>query len=484
MAAGYFEAAFWPKFLMKTSSLLAVLQGLCLVEMTSTLLAQNPTPDISSSTVPADVSIPTGFGGNPIAFFDDYSWRTFVALVWPAKNGQRGTADTMKMVGDTSSPLVFETYKADWEVFQGSFKGTSDPPVGGPDPQNAWQSYDTVVPFSNNQKVSFGQLALVPSSFSKFGNLGQAGFGNLVGPIVAQNKTYLRYLTAFNQSEFLQIFTGQLYLQAKLGNVTFPAGALDIKSSWLDMDNIAHPERYFKRQMLVFDPVSGNYGTKTMGLLGLHIVQKTPSRPQWIWSTFEQVDTVPAGPGPFSLNDGSNTPMPNTNPISFPPPATPATVFNVTRKLPIDPSTQTTNTGYQGLFAAKGAVWQFYRLVMTQWPVPPAGVPPQGPVPASQPGTPANTFPGNGATSPFSNVTMETFDQTNIKTGCMNCHNLTKQNTDFLWALKVNAFPVPTSSGLAHAQSLLIPRMAEPDASLDKLKALLRSDTHENNSEK
>ena len=28
-------------------------------------------------------------------------------------------------------------------------------------------------------------------------------------------------------------------------------------------------------------------------LVGLHIVYKTPSRPQWIWSTFRHVDNVP-----------------------------------------------------------------------------------------------------------------------------------------------------------------------------------------------
>ena len=29
-----------------------------------------------------------------------------------------------------------------------------------------------------------------------------------------------------------------------------------------------------------------------MGMVGIHIVQKTPFAPQWIWSTFEQIDNV------------------------------------------------------------------------------------------------------------------------------------------------------------------------------------------------
>lgn len=75
---------------MKTANFLAVLQGVGLLAMSSTLLAQSPTPDVSSSTVPADVSIPSDFGGNSIAFFDDSSWRTWVALGGPAKSGQGG----------------------------------------------------------------------------------------------------------------------------------------------------------------------------------------------------------------------------------------------------------------------------------------------------------------------------------------------------------------------------------------------------------
>ena len=52
------------------------------------------------------------------------------------------------------------------------------------------------------------------------------------------------------------------------------------------------------------------------GLIGLHIAQKTPSRPQWIWSSFEQKDAVPPKwadwPGAFVLNDGNGAPMPET----------------------------------------------------------------------------------------------------------------------------------------------------------------------------
>src|SRR5262245_58621945 len=74
-----------------------------------------PVPTISSPGIPNDVCIPSGFPSNelPIDFFDDYSWRAFIAMVWPAANGQRGKPDTTKTVVD-AGPRVFETFKSSW----------------------------------------------------------------------------------------------------------------------------------------------------------------------------------------------------------------------------------------------------------------------------------------------------------------------------------------------------------------------------------
>jgi hypothetical protein len=184
-----------------------------------------------------------------------------------------------------------------------------------------------------------------------------------------------------------------------------------------------------------------------VGLVGLHIVQKTPSRPQWIWSTFEQVDNVPGvSQGPWTYNNGTDkppsqpdgTPQGNKNPNGWPPPASPAPV-NVVRysKFPINTSTVTTNQQYQSALQAKGGPWQYYQLVMTQWPL---QLNPPQPIPPGQSGAPGNTFPGTNATSAFANVALETFDQTNIVNGCMRCHTGAQATTDFLWALEVNAW--------------------------------------------
>lgn len=421
-----------------------------------TVYAESGCPSIPIVTTdspqpPSDVCIPDGFGGNPIQFFDDYSWRTFISMVWPVLNGQRGIPDSTRKVGDSSTPLVFETLKNDWELFQ---------PDGGV--PSSWNDFAGANPCGAGQNVGFGDMVL--ASFTKFGNLGQAGSGGRQNPLIhalpSQNGKWVRYQTAFNQLEYTQIVNGKLYLLSSLQSaapITFSDGAIDIKSAWMDMTGIpdAQRSRYYTRQSLVVDPTAPQgkpCSTITVGLVGLHIVQKTSSRPQWIWSTFEQVDNVPSSAsatGPFGFNDGRGTHSPIAAPVQPDPnggfPAKDwgsAKAYNVVRLQPIHSSTQATNAKYQQALA--GTVWQFYQLVMTQWPLQKT---PSSPIPPSQNGFPANTFPGTaGANSSFANTTMETWDQQSITTGCMACHTLTQKNSDFLWSLEINAFQPSASN--------------------------------------
>ena len=394
---------------------------------------QMPTPVVNSPQVPADVSIPAGFPGNPIAFFDDYSWRAFIALVWPASNGQRGRPDTSQTV-DGAGPRVFETYKSLHEVFHSD--GSAPTP---------WNQFDPPQYNPCGVAEKFGDMTL--GSFSKFSNLGQAGFGSLVGPLVAQNTTYVRYLTSYNQFQFEQILTQKLYLRSNLptppASVTFGVSSIDVKSAWIDMTNIPNPGRFYTRTASVLDPVTGQCSTLTVGLVGLHIVQKTPTRPQWIWTTFEQVDNVPpaaGATGAFTFNDGKSPGMDANNPyllsrVLEPPTAAP---FNVIRVKPIHASTQQTNAAYHAALP-KNSIWQFYQLVMTQWPITPSS--------PSTDGSPGNTFPGSPApndSTAFANTTLETFDQRFVFFGCMACHNATMKPTDFVWSLNDHAHPATT----------------------------------------
>jgi hypothetical protein len=412
-----------------------------------------PTPVITSSQVPPDVDIPSGFSKLPIAFFDDYSWRAFIALVWPARQGQRGVPDPNQSVGG-GGPRVFETYKTLNEVFHDD----GEPP-------SEWNEFDLPKYNPCGRAGAWDELTL--GSFSKFSDLGQAGFGSLTGPLIAQNTTYVRFLTAYNQTEFEQILGNKWYLRCNLPQqpastcpsptpapgtspmpapttITFNLGSIDVKSAWMEMTGVQHPERYHTRTAWVLDPTStpAQCVEKKMGLVGLHIVQKTLTRPQWIWSTFEQVDNVPSpqggtpfGPGTGNFNSGKPPAMPSKNPYTMDQVLTPPTLapFNVSRVKDKDIAKETNNTNMLYRKALAGTVWENYQLVMTQWPVP-------GDAPANQ-GDPAHSFPGMGATTAFANVTMETFEQNTVFKSCMACHNATMGPTDFVWSLNDHAFP-------------------------------------------
>jgi hypothetical protein len=113
--------------------------------------------------------------------------------------------------------------------------------------------------------------------------------------------------------------------------------------------------------------------------------------------------------------------------------------FNVFRHAdaPILTATELTSYAYRRLLA--GTPWEFYRLVVTQWPRVDGNQ--ALPIPPTLDGSITNTFPGAGAFSAFTNLTMETFDQHAVQLGCMSCHNRVRMSADFMWTVMDHAHP-------------------------------------------
>jgi hypothetical protein len=406
----------------------------------------NPPRPLLSPQIPEDVCIPDPFTGLTINFFDDYSWRAFTAIVWPAARNKRGVADAARHIG-AAGPRVFETFKSLWEVFH----------EDGSAPTNAFNDYDAPAANACQAATKFGDVVLAASK--PYGDIGQAGIGELDGPLVAQNGRYVRYQTLYNEVAYDFIVRNRYYLRDQLPAVPsprpdapviqFPVGSIAVKAAWLDVRGVAKAllPRIYKRTAVVRDPDTGTCSLQTVGLIGLHIAQKTASRPQWIWSSFEQVDTAPlfAGTvGDFLLNDGTPEPMPAENPIPLMPlPKQPVKPFNVVRSFAtsMHPNTHAANSAWRDLL--KDTIWRNYRVVVTQWPLQPGNQ--ALPVPAKQTGDIINTFPGTGpgatADSAFANLTMETFDQHRIELGCMSCHNRARLSADFMWSVLDHAWP-------------------------------------------
>ena len=383
--------------------------------------SQTPEPPspILSPDDPPDVADTTQVPGNPIALFDEFSWRMFLTMVWPADSAGRGRPDRTRPLG-ASGPLVFETFRSNWEAFQPS----GDPP-----------GFDEDARITPCPGVTLPPAPFVIAAFSKFDELRQADFGTLAGPLPAQNRRYTRYATGYDRISYDHILRNRLFLSQQLGNVVFPDTSTVVKSAWIEMAGVPDPGRYYTRMAWIIDPETETCSEQLVGLVGLHIVRKTRSRPQWIWSTFEHVDTVPE-PGstrPLAYHSRDGRPMPEMNPYGVPTPQVPEP-FNVERLTPIHPATEAANNRYRSELARRGSVWQNYRLVMTQWPLSIAD--------PNAPGSPRNTFPGErNDTTAYANTTMETFEQTSIRGSCMACHNRVRQRADFIWSLDTHARP-------------------------------------------
>jgi hypothetical protein len=413
-----------------------------------------PPINLNSPQPPADANSPAAFEGDGeemLPYFDDYSWQTFLAMVWPAALGQRGEPDMRLTVESDRKPKVFETFKMGWELLHSNRLGQFEP-WGPRQPGQApvnWDYYEAAKYNACGATMNFGDLVL--ASFSKFSDMGQAGAGTidpglcdgLCGPLLARNQTFLHYLTAFNRNIFENARSALInYPSIQVGfssSVQPGMSALAVKSAWMDMAGLtlAQQQRYYRHKVWVRDP-NGACAQREMGLVGLHIVQRTLQRPQWIWSTFEQVDNVPppdplGSDGTFAFFKRGSRALPPQNPYPLNPiPSATAGLefYNVVRTRPIHPSTGRTNLAYRSELRRTGSVWQNYQLVATQFPV-------RKRLTGSAGRDPANWFPGTGKDqTAFANVTMETFHQNYVERhSCLGCHVLTGPQTDFVWSV-------------------------------------------------
>lgn len=409
-----------------------------------------PTPTLPLWVVPPDAVVPESNANDPAedqrGYFDDYSWRAFVALNWPAKSGERGLADSTKRLGEASDSVVWETWRSATDLFQ----------AGGL-PAPAWDSRQETNPCSNiSPESSEPDKALTILMNGE--SILRSGLTAPIGSLKAQNGKYVRYEIRLNQPLYGVIQDdrqdcqtpgcyGRSYLRENLPladglPLSYPTQTIAIEAAWRILDipvDAGIMNRYYHRTALIPDPSTNLCQQRTVGLVGLHIMQKTPTRPQGIWSSFEQVDNVSIGaPPPVGVQPSFNNPAgpqvdaPDgkklVNILSGLPQSTDVPT-QVTRLFPLSAATKSTNTNYQDELPAP---WKYYQLIVTQWPTRTDSEPSGQPFPRD-PGTDLTSGPRTSV----ANVTIETATQ---NTSCMTCHFAPKPNaTGPLWFLAIRA---------------------------------------------
>jgi hypothetical protein len=369
----------------------------------------------AQATLPLDAC---PFEGESQSAVDVFSWNEFIALNWPATTSC--TADTTKSIldikGNNPGPVVWQTLMSSDNVF-----------VAPGQTPAAWCTGDALSALFDKKPRPMG-TASKSVSVHNLQSLAQAisqptGVQAVGGVVTDQSQRWLRYEKLMNQIEYQAVVDNKWYQLSVLNglpSITLPTGSLELKSSWkiLAPQEIAGG-RYYTTTAIVYNTPGPNPAPSpganpvTLGLVGLHIIQKTPNQQGFFWSTFEQVDNNKIFFNPNSkapLNTQTATQpytelMQNGTPINAP------VQIKRLNKIPADPLL---NAYYQKLLA--GSVFANYRLISTQWQT---GGAPQG--------TPANV----------ANIVIETYVQQvssqgktrNPATGCLACHiNATAAN--------------------------------------------------------
>ena len=182
---------------------------------------------------------------DPYPAFDNFAWRAFVALAWPAltQPAHRGEPDRAKTLADPG-PRVWETFKSRYEVFQ---RG----PDGRPRTPEKWTSYDSANPCgaeADKRTKTSPRSSPSPTSIRR-----ASPPGKFLGPLVAE-KPRLCALRSADQSRLSleSIVAHRWFEPDRTPSLTAPAhfnvGSIAVKAAWriLDQaDTAAIRSRYY-----------------------------------------------------------------------------------------------------------------------------------------------------------------------------------------------------------------------------------------------
>jgi cytochrome c len=338
---------------------------------------------------------------------DIFAWQEFIALNWPAAKDQRGVP-ARDLPITSAGPRLWESWKETREVYLPD--GAEPPPWNSPEPvpEGARDLGPAKVLVRQSKVDEVLHSDLQPTRAN----------GTLPATLTDQFGRVVRYEIRMNRILFDYVRSNGLYhagKQAAFPTVRVPDGAMLVKAAWRVL-NSDEESRYYTVAACVSDlSDQAKYQRRKVGLVGLHIMHKTPSAPQWIWSTYEQVDNVrgehPSFYNPRCIDCPTNQ---QTQP-GFP--------NQVTRLIAIPssdpdcsrPGEAVDNVQELNRAVQKGlgdSVWRHYELVQTQWPVPKR----------SAERTPATVF--DVQPTLLANTTLETYIQRT--SSCMGCHAMAR----------------------------------------------------------
>jgi hypothetical protein len=366
---------------------------------------------LNASNPPVDVVSPTSS-----CPFDQFSWQSFFYLMQPASGG----------------PLNSQALMPEEGVFVAD--GQKPQPWGQP------------VPIPASCKAPAG----VTLYLGQIDNTTDSGvFEAETGtPIVDQRGRWVHYGIEMNQTMYNYLLSCNLWQTACFNNfgpsISFPSGSqpgqnsIEIKTAWRVMETCNLPDspktncqpdnlaNYYTAQAAIqpYSAADPSCHTVTVGLVGMHVVTKTPNHPEFIWASFENLTNDPActNPAPppaggWSFNNPSCSGANCATNTYFNPCPPPTNSFSASCTKPAIPTqvcaqnptgsdnsgnVQAVNASVAAMLPA-GSPWKNYYLVGSEWTS--NGI---------------QTPPALAGSTTLANSVAETYVQGN--SGCFTCH--------------------------------------------------------------
>ena len=253
---------------------------------------------------------------------DEFAWRLFIALNWPADLEAR-RADPKAAFG-ADAPVVWETWQSAGAIFLND--GRDPGPWTGGSPAASGASHGS----GAGAESRFETLSL--KDFPNARHIVGGRMVPLADPLAnASRLTEIRMNRRsyeFIRSRELYNLDGQVRAYAAAQGVEFPLGARHVKAKWRPI-KAEERSRYHTVEVAFADG-----STRLYGLTALHIASK--DQPHWLWATFEHVDNP-------ALPDNEGWQLPSRDRF-----ACRGTAQDCNRAPPS--------------IGLEGTVWQYYRL--------------------------------------------------------------------------------------------------------------------------
>ncbi|MDI1480336.1 hypothetical protein [Polyangium sp. y55x31] len=300
---------------------------------------------------------------------ETFAWRLFIAINWPGKytRGKWKADDELKELNAPATFPRWNTWYTPEQLYQ-KFRENGDLAVAEDVERPVWRCDGGCL-----------MLTLEGQGFAQ----GSADATKHV--VYDQNGRALRYETRVDES-FHDTLRDLIQSENKEFDTTFdfthgqcrrrgPAsgdsydqgGAISIKLAWKTL-SVAESKsgRFLQRSASLHGAGTAEV---TLGLVGLHIAQKSNHYSDWTWATFEHVDNLasPDGARAPSFHDPTcDASMCRAN-ASEREPRSNLCRTQITRLDPIPEDVQKLNADVRTWLAENGTVLQFYQLIGVQY---------------------------------------------------------------------------------------------------------------------